>query len=78
MTYECSCADINIKQWNELMKGAKPINGRWLRHKIQKHLPELARELCLEFYNPYEDESCATKTHYIYVHSCIEFFIRKD
>lgn len=78
MYLECTCADISVKKWNKLMKGAKPTNGKWLRNKIQKHLPELADALALDFPNPYEENSCATKTHYIYVHSAIEYFIRKN
>lgn len=78
MTFECTCCDISSEKWSELMKGAKPINGRWLRNKIIRNFPELARALALEFPNPYENYCSVTKTHYIYVHSAIEFFIRKD
>ena len=59
------------------MKGGRPINYRWLKNKIRKYLPELYGDLCLDFYNPWEDQCRVTKTHYILVHSATEYFIRK-
>lgn len=77
MTLECTCRDISGAKWETLMRGARPVNGRWLRFKIRKHLPELYRELLLDFPNPYEGQCKVTRTHYIYVHSLVEYFIRK-
>lgn len=59
------------------MKGAKPINYRWLKNKIKKNLPQLYRDLALEYHNPYENQCKVTTTHYILVSSAIEYFILK-
>jgi hypothetical protein len=60
------------------MKGNKPLNYEWLRRKVKKHLPELYDSLGLDYYNPYENQTRVTKTHYILVHSSIEYFISKQ
>lgn len=78
MYLECNCTNITADKWNKLMKSAKPISYKWLCNKIKKELPELYSELCLQFYNPYGEQSKVTKTHYILVSSAIEYFIRKN
>ena len=60
------------------MEGNKPLNYEWLRRKVKKHLPELYDSLGLDYYNPYEKQTRVTKTHYILVHSSIEYFISKQ
>ena len=45
--------------------------------KDQKELPDLYESLCMNFYNPYEEQCQQTKTHYILVSSAIEYFIHK-
>ena len=77
MYLECTCIGIGIERWNRLMKGNKPLNYEWLRRKVKKHLPELYDSLGLDYYNPYENQTRVTKTHYILVHSSIEYFISK-
>lgn len=77
MYLEYSCAEITTDKWNELMKGAKPINYKWLVNKIKRELRYLYDELALDYYNPYEEQCRVTKTHYILVSSAIEYFIRK-
>ena len=78
MYLECTCVDISQDRWGELMKDAKPINYEWLKNKIKRELPELYNSLCLNLYNPWENDCMQTKAHYILVHSAIEYFIRKD
>lgn len=78
MYLECTCIGIGIERWNRLMKGNKPLNYEWLRRKVKKHLPELYDSLGLDYYNPYENQTRVTKTHYILVHSSIEYFISKQ
>jgi len=78
MELECTCIGIGIDRWNQLMKGNKPLNYEWLRRKVKKHLPELYDSLGLDYYNPYENHTSVTKTHYILVHSSIEYFIKKQ
>ena len=77
MTLECTCVTISNDKWELLMKGSKPINYKWLVNKIKRELPSLYNDLCLDIYNPYGEQSRVTKTHYILVHSMIEYFIKK-
>ena len=77
MYLECTCTQVSADKWAELMKGGKPINYKWLVDKIKRELPNLYYELALEYPNPYKDECLVTKTHYILVHSAIEYFIKK-
>ena len=77
MYLECTCLTITTDRWNELMKNSKPIDYKWLVNKIWKEMPKLYNELALQYYNPYAGQCRETKTHYILVHSMIEYFIRK-
>ena len=54
MYYETNCASISIDEWYSLMKGARKCSYQRLVSKIKKELPDLYRDLCLEFYNPFE------------------------
>ena len=77
MYYETNCSCISIERWNELMRGARTCSYKRLVNRIKKELPELYRDLCLSYYNPFEEQCKQTNTHYILVHSAIEYFIRK-
>ena len=57
------------------MTGARKASYKNLKRKIKSELPELYYALGLNFPNP---QACKqTKTHYILVHSAIEYFIHK-
>lgn len=75
--YECNCTCIGIRKWQQLMKDARRASYTRLVARIKRELPELYQELALNFYNPWENECKQTNTHYILVHSGIEYFIRK-
>lgn len=77
MYLDCTCANISLSQWKCLMKRKRKISYEWIKRKIKKGMPDLYKNLCLEFYNPWEDKTYSTKTHYILTHSAIEYFIRK-
>ena len=77
MYLECTCSDIDINRWNELMKGARKCSYKRLVARIKRELPDLYDSLMLDYYNPYEGQCKQTKTHYILVSSMIEYFIRK-
>jgi len=77
MWLECTCEDIGQDRWDELMKGSRPLNYKWLVRKIKKELPDLYESLRLDLYNPYWQWTRVTKTHYILVSSSIEYFINK-
>ena len=74
---ECTCVGIGINTWNKLMENSTKANGSKIRSMIKKQLPELYESLALNFYNPYEYKSVKTKTHYVYVSSGIEFFLKR-
>lgn len=79
MIYETNCTGISIDKWNELMKGARPCS----KNKAVKAAIETGvideqqgkQELKNKHYNPYQPMQ--TKTHIIYIHSAIEYFILK-
>ena len=77
MYYETNCTCINIDEWNQLMKGARKCSYKRLVSQIERELPELYRDLCLNYYNPFESQCKQTRTHFILVHSAIEYFIHK-
>lgn len=78
MYLECTCVGITKERWDELMKNTKPMNYKWLVAKIKKHLPELYYSIGLDYPNPWASQCCKTKTHWILVHSAIEYFINKS
>ncbi|RGV41853.1 hypothetical protein DWW14_10710 [Bacteroides uniformis] len=77
MYLECDCSQISLTEWEQKMKNSRPINYGWLVGRIRRNLPLLYSELCLNFYNPYQDKCRVNKEYYILVHSATEYFIRK-
>ena len=75
MWLEATCSTVSYEQWKSLMKDAKPLNYEWLKKRVKKHLPSLYNELSLDLFNPFADQCKVTKSHYILVHSGIEYFI---
>lgn len=78
MYLECTCADVTQKQWDRLMYKARCMPYKKLLSVIKKNLPDLYYALGLNYPNPYSTQCRQTDTHYILVHSAIEYFIRKD
>jgi len=76
LTFDTDCTSTSVYEWERLMKGSVKANGSKIRKLIKKFIPELYDSLGLDFYNPYESNSVRTKTHFIYVHSCIEYFLK--
>ncbi len=76
LNIEATCCNISIKEWNKLMKNSAKANGFKIRKLIKKHIPELYESLNLDYYNPFENQCKRTKTHFIYVHSGIEYFLK--
>ncbi len=76
--FYATCVDVSRDEWDELMKGARPANkNRVIRVALQAGVidEEQARtERKYPYYNPYTHY--VTRTHIIYVHSCIEHFIK--
>lgn len=73
---ECCCYNIPEYKRGELMEGAKKANGSKIKRMIKNQIPELYSSLALNFSNPFEQQSQKTETHYIYVHSAIEYFLK--
>ena len=69
---------VQLDKWRELMKYGRKCSYRLLAARIKRELPELYHALALQFYNPYAEQCRQTPTHYILVHSAIEYFIRKQ
>lgn len=78
MWLETFCSSISKDEWNEYMKGTHSCSGRLLRKKIKEHIPQLYHDLCLDYYNPWEDQARKKDGLYVYVHSAIEYFIRYE
>lgn len=70
--FECSCVDIKVDKWNELMEGAKKGNHKFIT-AIAISLGIIPKSW-KKFRNPYQ--CFVTDTHLIYVHSAIEHFIK--
>ena len=64
-------------KWEALMKGARRVSYRMLVSRVKSEIPELYRALALNLYNPWADQCRQTATHFILVHSAIEYFIHK-
>lgn len=77
MYLECTCYQITEQECETLMRNKRRICYNKLIAKIKKEIPELYNGLCLNLPNPYSDQCGVTDTHYILVHSAIEYFIRK-
>ncbi len=76
ISYRCNCTSITNRKWKHLMEKSVKANGSKIRALIKKHEPSLYYSLALQFPNPYESKSVRTKTHFIYVHSGIEYFFK--
>lgn len=77
MYLEADCISVSISAWNRYMNGARKASYKNVVRKIKRELPDLYQALALDFPNPYDENCQQTKTHYILVHSAIEYFIRK-
>lgn len=78
MYLECTCADITEKQGERLMSNARRVSYKKLLSLIKNNMPDLYYGLGLNYHNPYSADCRQTDTHYILVHSAIEYFIRKE
>lgn len=77
MYLEATCTSISLPEWERLMHGARKASYKNLLRIIKRDIPDLFRDLALEFPNPYAPQCKQTATHYILVHSAIEYFIHK-
>lgn len=76
MYLECTCCNISEQKWDYLMKDAKRMNKRVLTKLVKNNMRYVYDALSLNLYNPYNYYK--TATHYILVHSAIEYFIRRE
>jgi len=63
-----------------LTRNSTPYPEKELRVLINKYCPGIAKKLVIDkpdLYNPYGDLCAETPTHFIYVHSAIEYFFKK-
>ncbi len=78
MYLENTCCAVTDKQWERLMRNARRVSYKKLVSLIKSNMPDLYYALGLNFPNPYSTQCRQTDTHYILVHSAIEYFIRKE
>jgi hypothetical protein len=74
--YETCCSNMDIHGWEELMKVARRTSYKKLVKLIKEQCPAMYENLALEFPNPWADDCKRTNTHFILVHSAIEYFFR--
>lgn len=72
MYLECTCVGISQHKWDRLMSGAVRADKKIVNSLLKKH--EVVEPDLLLGYNPYN--FFRTKTHIIFVHSAIEYFIK--
>lgn len=77
MYLEGTCVTFTAQECRERSKYSRKISWLWLKRRIKRELPELYSALSLNFPTMYEAETRSTKTHYIFVHSAIEYFLHK-
>lgn len=66
MYLEATCIDLTSEKIENILRNSKPINYKWLIGRIRKQIPSLYEELCLDYYNPYQNNCRVTKNYYIY------------
>lgn len=77
LQYECCCNDCGTDKWDKLMTGKRPCSYKRLVSLIKRDYPDMYKRMKLSLHNPYESMCGQTKTHYIFVHSFVEYFFRK-
>lgn len=73
-----SCVTMNKLLLLKYMTGTTKANGARIRGFIRKYTPNIANELALNFYNPYESQSRKKEGVFIYVHSSIEYVFKYE
>ena len=75
--YETSCVGIDMDHFDELMHNMKQYSYRTLIKLIQRDEPEMYHDLRLDLLNPWADQCGQTDTHFMLIHSGIEYFFKK-
>ena len=75
--YVSNCTELRLSEWERLMKGARPCSYEGLVAQILTDEPGIYHSLLLNLFNPYAGQCAETDTHYILVHSIIEYFFEK-
>lgn len=68
---------ITKERYNVLLRDAKPIEYNKLKAIIKAKCKKLYNMLCLDYPNPYGDNSKETPKYYVLAHSMSEYFIKK-
>jgi hypothetical protein len=72
ITLECTCVGMSERKWDSLMEGATRADKRIVDKLVLEADPSFTP--FIKYYNPYNHFK--TKTHLIFVHSCIEHFFK--
>ena len=82
LEYETNCSAISSRKWEKLMEGSTRADTYKINKLVKEYLPDLFISLGfdlkplkdLSWFNPYHYYK--TKTHFILVHSSIEYFLK--
>ena len=77
MEFHTTCTEIRLEEHEKLTEWAVPFPYLKLCNMIFKTHRKLYKSLSLDLYNPYEDATYETATHYILTWSAIEYFFYK-
>lgn len=77
MEFHTTCTQITLKEHENLMEWAVPFPYSKMRKMILEQFPWLYADLSLDLYNPWENETYETDTHYIFTWSAINYFFYK-
>ncbi len=73
-----TCVSMSCEEVEQILDESKKANGSLIRKMIKEQLPNLYEDLSLNVYNEFESQSTRTDEYYIYVHSAIEYFLRRS
>ena len=75
--YDTSCTGIDLDEFERLMHNMKQCSYNTLIKLIKRDEPDFYRDLSLDLLNPWAEQCGQTRTHFIFVHSGIEYFFKK-
>lgn len=75
--YDTCCVGIDLDEFEKLMHNMKQCSYKTLINLIKCCEPDFYRDLNLNLFNPWADQCGQTRTHFILIHSGIEYFFKK-
>ena len=75
--YYSNCTVLTENEVSSILQKSKKASYKRLVNKIKKTYPDIYKELDLNLYNPYHENTAQTNKYYILVHSAVEYFFEK-